>query len=504
MWRNYWATGRWGSRLGTTGLLLVMSIVAFGCEKEGHEKGGKAEAAQKLEAERVGSQSSSGAAEAPQKITPVETGPVTVEAATQLVDEWVRAQNSGAFDKYATLYAPRMSGLKRVGKRETSFDRAGWLADRKSMFARPFTVEVKELKVSLAGGVAVARFEQTWSNPRFRDVGPKQLVIVADGKELRISREEMLESTQGGEKVGGILEPGAVGLVRSAKDELRYLLARKPHLNWMSSSPEMTAGGAVVRELAMQLVPEEERALVGKEFELFDAAGAKCYVVAEKLEVLVDVEPHFGVVNHWKGGEGRAPVPPTQRALELWDMSSSRGQFLSLRLKPKTKQASAHACANPVWGRVVREKANEWLIRDASGGEKQRLGEAALRESDFRAQFEGSGESPSSQNVHIVRIFEHPDGRKYAVANLWAPGSLCGQPMPVPYWVVLRVRGEKASIVSDGEVGSRNGPPLGAVSVPGLSEPVFVSESFVYRFANTGEILLTFLNQETESLDCGC
>lgn len=454
----------------------------------------------------------------PQDVTPVEkavektpaasaeeqAGPVSVESATALVHEWKRAQNSGVFEDYEKLYATRMSGLKRVGTRETSFDRNGWLADRKQMFARPFTVEVSGLKVSLAGGVAVVRFEQTWSNPRFRDVGPKQLVIVAEDGQPRISREEMLESNQAGEKVGGVLPPGAVGLVRGAGVELRYLLARKPELNWMSSSPEMTPGGAVVREVAAQLVPEKERALVGKRFELFDESGRKCEAVAAKLEVLIDVEPHFGVVAQWNGAEGTPPVPPARRALELWEMSSRRGQFLTLRLELSPEQAKSAACAKPVWGRVVRADATEWKIADAVGEEKKRLAAVALRQADYRALFQGSGETPSEKNVHIVRTFSHSDGRKYAIANLWAPGSLCGQPMPMPYWVVLRVRGTSAHIVSDGEVGSRSGPPLGAVSVPGLSEPVFVERSFIYRYAESDGNFRTFLNQETESLDCGC
>ena len=117
--------------------------------------------------------------------------------AEALLDEWLDAQNDQNFANYKTLYGAEFRGVKRVELEEKYFARAAWLVDRQGMFSKSFTVVAKDVKITKqADGAMVVRFEQKWSSANYSDVGTKELVLkVVDG-ELRIVREEQLNSTK--------------------------------------------------------------------------------------------------------------------------------------------------------------------------------------------------------------------------------------------------------------------------------------------------------------------
>jgi len=120
--------------------------------------------------------------------------PVAYSQVEALVASWIAAQNTGAFDAYAALYADPFAGVRRTGKKTVRLDRAGWLADRKKMFARPMVVEADHVVIVPMVGRATVTFEQTWSSGKFRDVGPKVITVVEASGGLRIASEEMLAS----------------------------------------------------------------------------------------------------------------------------------------------------------------------------------------------------------------------------------------------------------------------------------------------------------------------
>ncbi len=118
------------------------------------------------------------------------------QAVRALVDRWLTAQNAGDFEAYSATYASPFFGIKRAGPRTTRFDRAGWLTDRQRMFRKPMSVQAAELDVAPSSTAARVSFTQTWSSGSYRDVGPKQLVVVRQDEGLFIAREEMLTSTR--------------------------------------------------------------------------------------------------------------------------------------------------------------------------------------------------------------------------------------------------------------------------------------------------------------------
>ena len=124
---------------------------------------------------------------------------------------WLGAQNEGSYEAYSASYASRFFGIKRSGPRVYQYDREGWLVDRKRMFRKAVTVEADEVAIATSRSTAQLRFIQTWSSGTYSDVGPKQLVFVKEGDELRITREEMLSSKvlrEGGAPVEGPARAG--------------------------------------------------------------------------------------------------------------------------------------------------------------------------------------------------------------------------------------------------------------------------------------------------------
>jgi hypothetical protein len=115
-------------------------------------------------------------------------------AARELLEKWVGAQNSGDFAGYSALFGADFQGVRRVGHKETPFDRAGWLADRQRMFKKPMKVGVSDVRVWAGADLTVVIFTQDFATGNFADRGPKQLELKSGEGGVAISREAMLAS----------------------------------------------------------------------------------------------------------------------------------------------------------------------------------------------------------------------------------------------------------------------------------------------------------------------
>jgi hypothetical protein len=119
---------------------------------------------------------------------------VALKAVNQLLAMWLEAQNRGDFASYQALYAPAFRGVRRSGSRTVEMDRAGWMVDRRRMFAHAMTVAVRDVRARRKGPRFMLTFTQEWSSGTYHDVGPKEMVLVDGAEGLRIEREEMLLS----------------------------------------------------------------------------------------------------------------------------------------------------------------------------------------------------------------------------------------------------------------------------------------------------------------------
>lgn len=143
--------------------------------------------------------------------------------AERLVADWLAAQNRGDFDAYQKLYARGFHGVRRSGTRTVELDRAGWIADRQRMFAKPMTVAADSIDVERRGDGFRVTLVQTFSSGRYRDVGRKQLELAREDGALRIAREEQLESVGAPAQASGrqfvlLVAPNAQAALARAKN----------------------------------------------------------------------------------------------------------------------------------------------------------------------------------------------------------------------------------------------------------------------------------------------
>ena len=123
-------------------------------------------------------------------------------AVAALVAQWLEAQNTGDFGRYAALYAPDFKGVRRTATgAPKTFDLAGWKADRATMFERRMEVAADGVTVSAdtTPGVTVVTFTQRWRSGSYADHGQKVLKVRLDDGALRVVLEDMRTSTAGWE-----------------------------------------------------------------------------------------------------------------------------------------------------------------------------------------------------------------------------------------------------------------------------------------------------------------
>jgi hypothetical protein len=224
------------------------------------------------------------------------------------------------------LYAPRFTGVKRVGERATSFDRAGWLADRERMFKRPMQVSADGVIVKIQAAVALVEFDQTWASGTYEDRGPKQLVLVRGPTGLQISREEMKKSHRVLDaKTAAALGVGFLYTPEYDKDPARYLVLSPAESGWGEGEATLLPDHEHVLKAMSKQAPPEWRALAGGLVTLYAEDGTPCTSRVEGVSILGGAVPHFYTVNVWNGRpdgiEEGPPWPDSKIAEALWDMA---------------------------------------------------------------------------------------------------------------------------------------------------------------------------------------
>ncbi len=280
---------------------------------------------------------------APAAATAVQA--VEAAEAQALVDTWLKAQNSGDFDSYQRLYARRMTGVRRSGEVTKAFARAGWLADRRRMFAKQMQVAASEVKVT-PGPTAAVLFTQQFASGNFSDVGPKRLVLVREEGQVRIAREEMLASQ--------VLD-GALPAEPLPVEQLTIALHGGDQV-WLAVAlaDQATADGAVKLWSREGLAtasrpsqwPEALKTWRDRDVVLYGPAGEACRAQVEAADLVAQVVPHFGRVQSWKGEDGTPAASEQDIAQEIMDQVGP-ALVLAARLKPTRGD-----CRAAVWGRA--------------------------------------------------------------------------------------------------------------------------------------------------------
>jgi len=208
---------------------------------------------------------------------------------------WVAAQNQGDFAAYERSYAAKFHGVKRSGPRVRRFNRAGWMADRKRMFAKPMQVSFEPAVLSVSGTIAFVEGEQHWASARYKDQGRKRLLLHREDAGWRIANEEMLQS-----KID--VTPPAGGLNYLAVYDGSPVFAAEINDDWLTGEPARD-GLSVLRRLELSRLPAEIAQWHGKTLRFFSSNGGSCTAKISGFRVRATADWHFGSVQSWESGE---------------------------------------------------------------------------------------------------------------------------------------------------------------------------------------------------------
>lgn len=236
-------------------------------------------------------------------------------------EQWLRTQNEANFAAYSRLYAARFTGTKRVATRTSRFNRETWLTDREGMFKPGLSVKASDVQVTISGPqLAQVTFIQDFSTPRFSDRGKKQLLFTSTPEGLRVTAEEMLDST--------VTEDVSVGPAAAAWYAEDNVLFTRSHLakSAFGSVPRsFTKDNDGVYHLtaaaSKDAFPATTTALEQEPLTLITSDGKSCGARVTRLYGAARIVPHFGMEQSWAGQDGHEPASRVEIAKQLWQLA---------------------------------------------------------------------------------------------------------------------------------------------------------------------------------------
>ncbi len=432
----------------------------------------------------------------------------------KLLETWVKAQNAGDFETYASLYAERFHGTKRSGTRSRTFQRRAWLRDRKRMFGKAMQVEATEPEVLATAGTARLLFEQSWASGRYKDIGPKQLVVVRERGELKIAREEMLQSVVdnsgpkasaiGAEHFGFVVQDGGFYLVLNTRPKRDWADGKRLRLLQAGSYASVTSPAKLDK------IPATLTAWRGRKVALYGPQGEVCRGQAVALAIMARVRPHFGTVQYWRGDLDAKPDGATV-AREAWRLGDT-GRLLVARLLPMP----GHDCRAATWGRSAEETppkvaapiAMEPIVAARAMAELKKLKGFELVQQAFVAEVPLpralTWDAIKGASVKVTMLGTTDASARFVSVAISA-GDGCGD-FQGDFWAIWRVVGEgktaRLQLLTDDTAPGRLFVPRSASDMDADGRYEFLGSDALLQPA--GPILRHTESIEVPSLDCPC
>jgi ketosteroid isomerase-like protein len=424
----------------------------------------------------------------------------------EVVERWLNAQNKGDFQAYADCYADRFFGIKRSGSRTYKFDRKGWLKDRKRMFKRKVTVQAANSKIRITTTQAVVHFEQTWASGRYKDVGPKQLVIVKTKGAAKIAREEMLSSSISGGTAKAILDGFGFVEVAGSSGNWGIILSQKVPDEWTRGKVRsITRGQSAARTVAEKKLPAKFRRLKGKRYKLYGPNGELCDGKIQGFAALGRAEPHFGSVQEWNGENDGRKRKDAEVAADIWSMTEDRGRGLvgvfDQKFKKCRKASWAIPSGSPAPVQYVPVKLTRVLTKKLLRRFRGLAGHKKIQ-SEFAD--ETGKRSPWDQFdgiKPIIRVFQDPRSKSQVAAVSADTGPGCGQ-FSGSFWAVWNVSGATIKLLTDAKNPGDFFRPESVVDIDADGTPELLDWNTMLRFVE-GK-LKTGQETEAPNFDCPC
>lgn len=303
--------------------------------------------------------------------------------------------------------------MRRSGPRTVRMNRARWMADRARMFKKPMQVAATDLKVAAAGSAVRVRFTQAWASGTYKDVGPKELLLVAEAGGWRIAREELLSSRVETAPSTGVAS-AAFALVVSL-DRPYVLLHGAPEEAWRAGAlrelDKAGAGRTVRAPAALKQLPPALAAWRGRKLRVH--GDTACDATVGELFVIGRVTPHFGTEQEWRGIDGGPPLPPAEVAREIWTLTAGEGQMLAGALEVPA------GCKAPRWARdaTLPAPAADVPFGEEKDGELQKAALAAFRKLPAWAEIQRAYKEDPPDGKRARRWDEHDNGPSVLVAR---------------------------------------------------------------------------------------
>lgn len=213
-------------------------------------------------------------------------------------NNWLVAQNTGDYNRYAAMYATRFKGIKRAGERTYLYNHDTWLKDRERMFRNKMSVSAASVRVTVFEHGAKVEFRQTWESGRYKDKGDKELYLRKENGRLRITMEEMLASKVLAGK-GAVLDSanfsfafampeGIVLPDQDVKIDVKKLKLTSNGVDYSASAP-----------VEPEQLPKSIRSLLGMQVRIYGPKGA-CESKINGFKVVSKKIPHFGEIQRWE------------------------------------------------------------------------------------------------------------------------------------------------------------------------------------------------------------
>jgi hypothetical protein len=119
------------------------------------------------------------------------------EGVLATLQAWCGSQKRGGFDAYSAMYAGNFKGIRRTSKgKARTFDRKGWMKDRKPGFSSPLKVDCLNPKITMGAGSKKAEvlFEQYFRTSTYADQGDKKVAMVQGDSGWVLVSEDMISS----------------------------------------------------------------------------------------------------------------------------------------------------------------------------------------------------------------------------------------------------------------------------------------------------------------------
>jgi len=443
-------------------------------------------------------------------------GPAEAKA---LFEKWLKAQNNSDFETYKSLYAKRFEGLKRSGLRTYSFDRDGWIKDRRHMFKRKMAVEADDVSIVTTKSSALVHFTQTWASGNYKDVGPKQLVLVRENGGFKISREEMLQSIIKGKKKLPSLPLDRFAYVIDA-DGSHVVLHTKPKDRWSRGIPRLILRDRLVivrRAVDATKLPPEILRWRDQKFRLFDSNGVVCEATVTGFAVIGRVVPHFGTEQAWDGEMGNQPMSKKAIAKDAWDLSKMGGHVLTGEL-----DVNKGDCAGALWAQVASLPIPVVTTAETPDKEIEKAALAAFRK--LRAYKKIAGDYREEVEVPRASYWEKYDGAKPKVLVMRASkinttlvsvsansGNGCGE-FEGSLWAIWEVTGDPKKprlILANDPANAAYTVPIAAIDADGNGTLEILYFFFHYGFhqgliRSSGATWDYREELEIPIFDCGC